>query len=237
MSLGFIIIRHVNSTQTNEYWVESLRCVKKWYHGHPIMIIDDNSRQEFLSTDVDLTDVTIVQSEFHKRGELLPYYYFHKLKPFDKAVIIHDSVFIQKYVNFNNVNNISFLWSFTHEWDAPDSELKIISSLKENESLARLYDCKNIWLGCFGVMSCITHDFLSIMVDTYDLFRLLDVIDSRDRRMCMERVFAVMCYSLTDVDSIFGDIHTYTQFGYYRFQQYKNNELDYLPFVKVWSGR
>jgi hypothetical protein len=239
MTLGFIIIRHVNSANTNEYWIESLRCVKKYYPNHPIMIIDDNSNQEFLSTDIDLTDVTIVQSEFHKRGELLPYYYFYKLKPFDKAVIIHDSVFVQKYVNFDHVNDISFLWSFSsHKWvHCPDSELKIISSLKNNDTLIRLYDCKNIWLGCFGVMSCITHDFLSIMVENYDMFRLLDHIDSRFKRCCLERVFAVMCYSLVDVNSIFGDLHTYINFQHYDFQQYKNNELNDFPFVKVWTGR
>ena len=191
MTLGFIIIRHVNSSVTNEYWAESLRCIKKWYPDCPVMIVDDNSNPNFLHEpeSLDLTNVTVVQSEFHKRAELLPYYYFHKLKPFDKAVIIHDSVFIQKYVNFDNVNDVSFLWSFTHDWDAPESELDIISKLKSNNILRTIYNSKDIWLGCFGVMSCITHDFLSSIVDNYDMFDLLNYIDSRDKRMCLERIF------------------------------------------------
>jgi hypothetical protein len=238
MTLGFIIIRHVNSSVTNEYWAESLRCIKKWYPDCPVMIVDDNSNPNFLheSESLDLTNVTVVQSEFHKRAELLPYYYFHKLKPFDKAVIIHDSVFIQKYVNFDNVNDVSFLWSFTHDWDVPESELDIISKLKSNNILRTIYNSKDIWLGCFGVMSCITHDFLSSIVDNYDMFDLLNYIDSRDKRMYLERIFAVMCYSLTDVQTIFGDINNYNG-RYIGYQLYKNNELEGLPFVKVFTGR
>jgi hypothetical protein len=203
------------------------------------MIVDDNSNPEFLhkSDDTDLTNVTVVNSEFHRRAELLPYYYFHKLKPFDKAVIIHDSVFIQKYVSFENVNDVSFLWSFTHDWDVPESELDIISKLKANKILRTLYNRKDIWLGCFGVMSCITHDFLSSIVENYDMFDLLNHIDSRDKRMCLERIFAVMCYSLTDVQSTFGNIHTYNSWRHIVYQGYKNNELERLPFVKVFSGR
>ena len=237
MSLGFIIIRHINSVQTNQYWIESLRCVRKWYPNHPIMIIDDNSNQELVSKDVDLTNVTVVQSEFPKRGELLPYYYFYKLKPFDKAVIIHDSVFIQSYINFDDVKNVSLLWSFTHEWDESEAELSVIRTLKNYKTLEGMYIHKHSWLGCFGVMSCITHDFLCKIVDEYDMFRLLDMIDSRDKRKCLERVFAVMCYSLADVSSILGDIHLYTKFNYYTFHQYKNNELTNLPIVKIWTGR
>jgi hypothetical protein len=233
------MIRHVSSEQTNEYWIESLRCIQKWYSGCPIMIVDDNSNPEFLhkSDDTDLTNVTVVNSEFHRRAELLPYYYFHKLKPFDKAVIIHDSVFIQKHVNFDNVNDVSFLWSFTHDWDQSKSELNIIGNLKSNKILTTLYNRKHMWLGCFGVMSCITHDFLSTIVENYDMFDLLNHIDSRDKRMCLERIFAVMCYSLTDVQSIFGDINTYLVWDYCKYQEYKNNNLKGLPFVKVFSGR
>ena len=239
MTLGFIILRHVNSAATNEYWVESLRCLRKYYPDNPVMIVDDNSNPEFLYTPegTDLMNVTFVQSEFHKRGELLPYYYFYKLKPFDKAVIIHDSVFIRNYVNFDNVNDVSFLWSFTHDWNMPESELEIISKLKANGILRTLYNRKNIWLGCFGVMTCITHNFLSYMVDTYDMFDLLNHIDSRSTRMCLERIFAVMCYSLANVNSLFGDIHIYNNWQHYRYEQYKNNELEGLPIVKVYSGR
>lgn len=239
MTLGFIILRHVNSAETNSYWKESLRCVQKWYPGNPIMIVDDNSRREFLDipADLDLTNVTVVQSEFHARGELLPYYYFHKLKPFDKAVVIHDSIFIQTHINFDDVKDVFFLWSFTHEWDVPEMELNIITNLKSHRNLATIYNSKDTWLGCFGVMSCITHDFLSVMVDKYDMFQMLHHINSRSKRMCLERIFAVMCYSLADVKSKFGDIHIYNNWQRYRYEQYKNKQLEGIPFIKIFTGR
>ena len=238
MSLGFIIIRHINSVQTNQYWIESLRCVRKWYPNHPIMIIDDNSNQELVSRDVDLTNVTVVQSEFPKRGELLPYYYFYKLKPFDKAVVIHDSVFIHSNIDFKSVKDVSFVWSFEHYWNEPEAELTIIRTLKNYETLEALYVSRDYWRGCFGVMSCITHDFLCKMVDEYDMFRLLDTIDSRDKRKCLERVFAVMCYSLADVSILFGDIHDSPSWTHGT-GQHKNdfNNLQQLPIVKIWTGR
>jgi hypothetical protein len=58
------------------------------------MIIDDNSKYSFITTKL-LYNTTIIQSEYTKCGELLPYYYLHnKLFSTSTAVIIHDSVFI-----------------------------------------------------------------------------------------------------------------------------------------------
>jgi len=237
MSLGFIIVRHVNSKRIDEYWIRSLQCIRTWYPNHPIVIIDDNSNQEFISTDIDLTNVTVIQSEFPKRGELLPYYYFYKLKPFDKAVIIHDSVFIQRDIDFDSVKDVSLLWSFTHEWDEDAQILHILQTLKNHEVLEALYGEKQYWLGCFGVMSCISHAFVSKLVDEYDIFRLLNTIDSRDKRMCLERIFAVMCYSLNDTPSMFGDIHDFVRWGV-TIEEYKNDfHLQNRPIMKVWTGR
>ena len=41
-NIGFIILRHVNSSITNEYWKECYRCIKKNYPTNRILIIDDN---------------------------------------------------------------------------------------------------------------------------------------------------------------------------------------------------
>jgi hypothetical protein len=48
-----------------------------------------------------LYKTTIINSEYHGRGELLPYYYYLQNKFVDKAVIIHDSVFINKYIHLD----------------------------------------------------------------------------------------------------------------------------------------
>ena len=106
--IGFIILRYVMSEKTNMLWQECYKCIRKFY-DNPIVIIDDNSDSKFLTT-LEMTNVTIIQSEYPKRGELLPYYYFLKEAWFDTAVILHDSVFIQAPIKFDKPN--FFLWHF-----------------------------------------------------------------------------------------------------------------------------
>ena len=93
MSFGFIITRHVNSEKTNEYWNHSVKLIRSLYPFRKIVVIDDNSNQEFVKAEFDYKNVEIIQSEYPGRGELLPFVYYARNKWFDKAIIIHDSVF------------------------------------------------------------------------------------------------------------------------------------------------
>ena len=74
-SLGFIILRHVNSSITNTYWIKCYNSIRHFYPENNILIIDDNSDPEFLTHKI-LYKTNIINSEFTKRGEVLPYYYF-----------------------------------------------------------------------------------------------------------------------------------------------------------------
>ena len=76
MSIGFIILRHVDSAKTNEYWQECYKCIRNVYPDTKIVIIDDDSNPEFVTNGVSLINTIIIESEFKKRGELLPYYYY-----------------------------------------------------------------------------------------------------------------------------------------------------------------
>jgi hypothetical protein len=96
MTYGFIITRHVSSNKTNQYWNHAVRSIRRFYPFRKIVIIDDNSNQNYVKADFEYKNIQIVQSEYHGRGELLPYYYFYKHKYFSNAVILHDSVFFKK---------------------------------------------------------------------------------------------------------------------------------------------
>ena len=98
--IGFIITRHVNSEQTNQYWNTCIQCIRKFYPKEffKIVVIDDNSQQHLVKAEYDYQNVEYIQSEFPGRGELLPYYYFFKHHFFERAVILHDSIFFQKKV-------------------------------------------------------------------------------------------------------------------------------------------
>ena len=77
-SFGFIITRHVNSEKSNKYWNRCVKLLRTFYPHRQIVIIDDNSNYAFVKSDADYRNLTIIQSEFHGRGELLPYYYYIK---------------------------------------------------------------------------------------------------------------------------------------------------------------
>ena len=44
MTTGFIILRHVNEKEHDNYWKTCYRTIRKFYNN-PILIIDDNSNQ------------------------------------------------------------------------------------------------------------------------------------------------------------------------------------------------
>lgn len=243
---GFIITRHVNSEKTNLYWIESIKCIRKFYKNEKIVIIDDNSKQEFINNmDVPLDNCIIVNSEYPARGELLPYYYLYKNKYFKKAVIIHDSIFFTKYIDFTKYNTCKFLFHHTHEFD---EDLQIIMLLKELNNPDRVieeYKKKDKWFMCFGVQSVITLDFITQLHEKYNFFVLLNHIKTRDKRMCLERIFGLLT-TLEDPDllkspSIFGLIGNYPNWSIYHFENYledkKNNNLNKREIVKVWTGR
>ena len=47
---GFIITRHVNSEITNKYWNKCIQHIRINYPNKKIVVIDDNSKKEFLNS-------------------------------------------------------------------------------------------------------------------------------------------------------------------------------------------
>lgn len=239
---GFIMIRHINSERSNNYWIECYNSIRKFY-DNKIIIIDDDSNYNYIKNDIELLNCEIIESEYKKCGELLPYYYYYKYYFFKKAIILHDSVFIHKFINFNNIEKIKFIWHFTHEWDNEENELYLLNKI-DNFELKKFYFHKEKWYGCYGVQSIIEYNFLVHLQEKYNIFQLLDYIKNREHRMCIERIFSLICsYEYVDLQnnpSIYGIIHHYIHWGY-TFEKYledKNkNNLDHLDLVKVWSGR
>jgi hypothetical protein len=230
MELGFIILRHVNSSETNVYWIESYESVRKYYPESYILIIDDNSNHEYI-TNIKLYRTTIVYGEYPGRGELLPYYYYLKYKLFDTAVIIHDSVFLNRYMDFS-ADKYKIMWDFPHNWDQPEDETKMIK-LFEDEELLKFYEDKSLWRGCFGGMSIITHDYLTFVNEKYDISKLLDVVLTRYNRMSFERVIGCLLQKNHKMEVLLGDITQYCISTSYK-DKYIN---EHLPIIKVFSGR
>lgn len=231
MSFGFIILRHVNNEETNKYWIHSYNCIRKFYPENKILIIDDNSTYKFI-TNEKLYNTVIIQSEYPKRGELLPYYYYLHNKLFDSAIIIHDTVFINKNIDIS-VKKYKLLWVFEHTWDQIDDETKMISIFNDLE-LKEFYENKNLWKGCFGCMSIITHDYLVFINNKYNISKLLDCVLNRYNRQSFERVIGCLLQKHCEKETLLGDIHKYCNWGV-NFNNKHN--YNHLPIIKVWAGR
>lgn len=239
--LVFIFTRHVNSPDTNKYWIEAYICIRARHPENTIIIIDDDSNYKYIiiPPTLKLTNVYIIQSEFPKSGELLSYYYFNKFPQFTKAVILHDSTFIQELATVEATKDIKFLWHFQHDWGAKQQETELISILNNSQDVLNAYDNSEMWHGCFGVLSIISQAFLANLITKYNLFALLKHVDSREKRMAVERIFGLLCCmekpDLIDNPSLYGRIHDYCPWGY-SFEKYRKQPLQ-LPVIKVWTGR
>ena len=247
MTFGFIITRHVNSETTNRYWNHNVQMLRIHYPNNQIVIIDDDSNELFVKQEFEYTNVIYIQSEYKKRGELLAYIYYLENKWFDVAVMIHDSTFFHKYYDFNEIKEGVILWHFgNNDSDIPNI-LRITQSLTNNEVIKDkiINYNKHDWISCQGVQSIINHDFLIYLNDKYSITNLIDVVQNRNDRCALERIFGVML-SIEPKEkskSFLGCINTYDTLLNrcdYTFDQYIhsfNNKCVSSPVMKVWSGR
>ena len=254
MDYGFILTRHVNSEVTNKYWNQSVKLIRTHYPLRKIIIIDDNSNQNFVNADFKYSNIEIIQSEFHGRGELLPYYYFYKNHFFDNAVIIHDSIFFHKRINFEKLIGLKVLplWHFEADKENINKTIIISNKLKNqieiqkklslNDNILGLNHQK--WYGCFGVQSFINYNFLKYIEKKYNLFNLLSIVKNREDRCTLERIFGAIFYTeenhnLTKMKSLFGNIFN-NQKWKYTFDDYENDikqKKISKAIIKVFSGR
>lgn len=240
MTTGFIILRHVNSSLTDQYWKHSYDCVREYYPNAPIVILEDNSNLDLITPYQLDKNTTVVETSGIYRGsaELAPYIYYHKHKWFDKAIIIHDSIFINSFQNFSNIENYQFLWHFNSRTSEkiPD-QVEKLSIYNDIPLLEHHVNQVEDWNGCFGVMSVITYKFLNKVCYIYDLDKLVPFINSRMDRMDLERIIASMFQYISNTKNHvgrFGDIHKYCKWGI-TFSQ--KERVQYLPVIKVWTGR
>lgn len=266
MSYGFIVTRHVNSEKTNRYWNQCLKCIRRFYPYRKIVVIDDNSNPEYVQSFHSFQNVDIIQSEYHGRGELLPFIYLLKYHFFDNAVIIHDSVFIHKKINFDKIKlSVLPLWHFDRNIDELENKVnnvRIAVHLQNNHQV--LDHLKSIirktnyamewrmshaqWNGCFGVQCFINYNFLQHLEAKYKITNLLNHVRNRTDRCSLERIMGVLfnleCPQTIAVRSLLGDIFQYMGIGFhcigYSFDDYEASVQKgnvVRPVVKVWTGR
>jgi hypothetical protein len=243
-SFGFVLLRHVNSCDTNLYWQLSYVSIRRHHPDARIVIIDDNSDEAFLQSNLVLHHTEIIRSAWPGRGELLPYIYYLERRWFDTAVILHDSTFLQRPMKVDDVHEYSFLWTFEHTWDKPALERSHMARLRNSAEALAFYGETSAWKGCFGAMSVVGCEYLQKVDRHSDLRRLLDVIRTRIDRMAFERIIACLlemhrgrnkAAACSRTPSLFGDIHRFGRWGK-SFDELSASDLK-KPIIKVWTGR
>jgi hypothetical protein len=253
---GFIITRHVNSETTNKYWNQCVKLIRTFYPLRKIVIIDDNSNEDFLKADFNYENLTVIQSEYPKRGELLPYIYYLKYQWFPNAVIIHDSLFIHRKISFEKFTiPVIPLWHHFYDKENIGNIIRITSSLTNNRHLIRkitqqeelvlnLGFSNNKFNLCFGGQCYIKLSFLQRLQQKYNITNMVNAVHSRTDRCSLERVLGLLfceeCPKLLKYNSLFGDIMRTPRAFAYNYDDY-NADLKKKrlinPFVKIWTGR
>jgi hypothetical protein len=240
--LGFIILRNVYNTITNEYWKECFRCIRQFYPNNRVLIIDDNSDKQFVTNEV-LNNTMIIESEFPRRGEFLPYYYYLRTKFCEKVVILHDSMYIKKNINFYDiVDDYNFLIYFDlvyiNDSACYQSQLNLLRALN-NKNLNMFYNKKEqgLWNGCFGSMTAISYDFLKQIDEEFRFIQIIPYITTRVDRCAFERIIGCMLQYKCKNSSLFGHVNTNCDWSL-DFYKYKQNMYDSKkPLIKVFTGR
>ena len=258
--VGIILTRHVIDVVTNRYWNMSVKCLQNCCPGIPIIIIDDNSDVNVLKAFENYKNVKILRSDLTGRGELLPFVYLLKYHFFDNALILHDSVFLNKAINLKilvaqKVKAMS-LWHFDADHENMSERLRIASTLKNVNQIQDMLSLSSQtsmfrhqnekWYGCFGAQCFINTAFLQEIETKYRITNMIHVIKSRKHRQCLERILGCIfskefpLKKYTKRLSILGNIVHYQSFGNYTFSNYihdKANGQILLPVSKVWTGR
>lgn len=245
--IGFVILRNVYNEISNKYWKECYNSIRKYYSNNTIMIIDDNSDEKYLNNDnITLTNVIIIESEYKKGGgEILYFYYYYKYKCFDKAIFINDTTFIEKYIDFENINeDIKYFWNFNND---DITEYSLINKLNNKEELIKLYKEKNKWKGCYECMMIIKYDFMKKIINKYNLLELVNHIEEKSYNKSLEKIIGVICQNEKDDyfyknNSIFTSIHNYNKtfkiksdYSYDEYEIDKNNSKKFLKIIKIFK--
>jgi hypothetical protein len=198
---GVIILRCVRDAEHDLYWQECLACVRRVYGPYTdVIIVDDGSDPTLLSLDpADAnTKIITIGPELRGRAEYLPLLIMWRDRPFRRALILHDTMFVQNAIPADSTRFHftipSTLYREAHEADV----YKLLSALRgDTSALKALYADPALWHAWFGAAGVVTLNDIDTMHNAFGFFdsRVSDTITSRNMRSALERVAALVCFT------------------------------------------
>ena len=209
----FVVLAHVKTPTQDNLWRQSCNSIQKFHPDIPIILIDDHSNYP-ISID-EYENITLLDSEYPGAGELLPYYYFLKYQWAKKMIFLHDSMHLTRAFTPEELSgHLKFHWHFTaSNYDNKQNIRELLAYFHSADELLYYYDNqRQDFYGCFGVTSIIDLPTLKYLEEKYRWTDILkDLIQTREQRMSLERIFGLICFKEELVQkencSNYGDIH------------------------------
>jgi hypothetical protein len=241
--IGFIVLRCVQSEQHNEAWNMCCRSITQHYPGCPIVVIDDHSDDLLVRPLHRFSNLKVIRSEFSPGGgEILPYYYYLARGGnwFTHAVILHDSTVVQRRFAIPEVG-FRPLWLFPGRPKPQGRRKDLIALLDNHVQVEATHHDSRQWVGCFGGMSVISHDYLRTKANAASLARVCDNAKTRNDRKELERIIGCVFFTQSKEArrAIFGTIGRSPDCWHLYPDMYKSNPARYahMPLVKIWYER
>jgi hypothetical protein len=213
-TIGFILLRCVRKVEDNLLWKTCYQRIRQFY-SYPILVVSDHCRPEILETDFPTVNTQFVESPADLSGsaEILPYYFFYHLHPFDRAIVIHDSMFFRTYFDFGAVHlvDVIFLWEFGSLSDHHQYEIELLQTTADASTSLAIFNSRQ-WSGCNGGAAMITWDCVKNLEESFHFLIWTTYLNRRrEYRNSFERAFAILCYRISatikDHTSLFGHLY------------------------------
>jgi hypothetical protein len=230
MSFGFIIPTYISTPESEQCLVNCLECIRK-YHSELIVLVNNGSSIDINEVSKVFDNVKIVDPDDTSRGEINAYVMFHRHKYFDKAVIMQDSLFLnKKMVSIDKVDTVKFIKYFTdhikdwHKVKEPKTDynarhsiithddlvLHLIESVSKRdrpdfyEFAKARYKNKRSWVGCFGINLIVDHSFLSRVHQNTLMLDYYKIVKDKRDRMAMESTLPIHFLYLVNLNVLKG---------------------------------
>lgn len=214
---GFIIPCYINSEKSYKSLNTCVDNIRK-YHNEKIVLLNNHSPISIESILDTYDNVETYLSPFPSSGEFNAYLWFHENKIFDKAIVLHDSMYLNKKMeNIDKVKTVQFIKYFTdhiNDWSLvkePNTDYNkehriathddlIIHILNRGlnrvnvEFLAfakNLYHQKKKWVGCYGIMSIIDYSFLRELQTKTNILDVGKSLTGKRDRIAMESIYSL----------------------------------------------
>lgn len=252
-NFGFIITTHTKTYEHQNYLLECVRHIRKFYPKTHIYILNDNSPLPMPEVFKKDEHVSIHSTISPGAGELNPYLFMSTPECLhDKLVYIHDSAFLKQNINhyIHTTEEVLFLWysrsCVLNDVFKPENR-EIVAKLEFYLGSSKIDFTSFFNILCkfvpnlhvkFGCMSIFTRAFVEKVKVVSNLFEIAHLFKNRTNRCFFERILSVLYIAIYGQEFPFekfvcGDINTHPLC----FANKNVHTMTHYPFTKVWQGR